>query len=96
MAHSLSARKRIRQAEKRRLRNRAVRTRVRTATKKVLQAVASGDRESAAMALRIAQSVIDRAAKRGVLHPRAAARRKARLARRLGQLEAAAPQASAS
>jgi small subunit ribosomal protein S20 len=88
MANTRSAKKRIRQSEKRRLRNRAVRTRVRTETKKVLRAVAAGDRETAAQAYVQAQSVIDRAVKRGVLHWRTAARRKSRLARRVNQLAA--------
>lgn len=83
MANTRSAAKRARQAEKRRLRNKAIRTRVRTVTKRVLAAVQAGDTAAASAALVTAQSVIDRAAKRGVLHRRAAARRKSRLARRV-------------
>lgn len=81
MANTKSALKAARQAETRRAANRSVRTRVRTATKAAQSAPADG-REAAA---RTAQSVIDRAAKHGVLHWRAAARRKSRLAKRLQQ-----------
>jgi len=79
MANTKSALKAIRQSERRRVRNRSVRTRVRTATK---AALAAGGGPVGEQTLRTAQSVIDRAAKRGVLHWRAAARRKSRLARR--------------
>jgi len=79
LANTKSAIKRIKQAERQRTRNRSVRTRVRTAGKAALAAIGTPE---AAAALQTAQSVIDRAAKRGVLHPRAAARRKSRLARR--------------
>lgn len=79
MANTKSALKRIRQSEKQRARNRSVRTRVRTASKAALTAVGTPAAEEA---LRTAQSVLDRAAKRGVLHPRTAARRKSRLAKR--------------
>ena len=83
LANNKSAIKRVRQAEARRSRNRSVRTRVRNVSKTVLQAAAPG-KDPAALtdALRAAQSIIDRAAKHGVLHRRAAARRKSRLARR--------------
>lgn len=82
LANTKSAIKAARQAEKRRVANRSVRTRVKNASKAVATAV-SGGAEGAASALRTAQSVIDRAAKRGVLHPRAAARRKSRLMKKL-------------
>lgn len=78
MANTKSAIKMVKQSEKRRAQNRSVRTRVRSASKAVTAAVGTPD---SAAALQTAQSVIDRAAKRGVLHPRAAARRKSRLAR---------------
>ncbi len=80
MANTKSAIKRARQSEKRRQENRSVRTRVRTATK---AAVSAAGQDGAEAAMRTAQSVIDRAAKKGVLHRRAAARRKSRLARRV-------------
>lgn len=70
----------MRQDEKRRARNRAVKSQVKTAIKKVLQAVG---KEEAPELLRQAESVIDRAAKKGVIHWRAAARKKSRLARKV-------------
>ena len=83
MANTKSALKAVRQSERRRTRNRSVRTRVRTATKAVTTLLGARQRDEAAVAAALsgAQSVIDRAAKRGVLHPRTAARRKSRLAR---------------
>lgn len=66
-----SAKKRLRQDEKKRLRNKAVKTRIKTETKKAAE---GGD-------LKSAFSAIDRAASKGVIHPNAAARRKSRLAR---------------
>lgn len=78
MANTKSAIKAARQSEERRARNRSVRTRVRTATKAAVAAVGSPAEQDA---LRTAQSVLDRAARKGVLHPNAAARRKSRLAR---------------
>ncbi len=90
MANIRSAIKRARQSEKRRARNRSIRTRVRNVSKQVVVAVAAGDGAAAGNALTVAQSVIDRAAKRGVLHRRAAARRKSRLARRVNRIAAGA------
>ncbi len=81
MANTKSALKAARQAEARRAANRSVRTRIRTATKAAEKAPV----ESREAAARGAQSVIDRAAKHGVLHWRAAARKKSRLAKRLQQ-----------
>ncbi len=80
MANTHSAIKQARKSEKRRVRNRSVRTRVRTTTKAVLLAESP---ETATSALRTAQRVLDRAAKRGVIHPNTAARRKSRLAKRV-------------
>jgi len=91
LANHKSAIKRTRQSEQRRLRNRSVRTRVKSATKTV-QAL-SGGNESAETTLSVlsnAQSVIDRAANKGVIHKRAAARRKSRLARLVNKMSAAA------
>jgi small subunit ribosomal protein S20 len=87
MANTRSAIKQVRKSEKRRVRNRGVRTRVRTASKAVLQASTV---ELAGQALPIAQSVIDKAAKRGIVHRNAAARRKSRLAKRHNAMRAQA------
>ena len=76
MAHSRSALKRWRQNEKRRARNKPVLSATRTAVKRVRSAVAAGDEPAAA--LREAQSILDKAAKRRVIHPNTAARQKSR------------------
>jgi len=80
LPHHRSAKKRMRQDEKRRARNRAVKSQVKTAIKKVLEVVG---KEEAPELLRQAESVIDRAAKKGVIHWRAAARKKSRLGRKV-------------
>ena len=81
MANIKSQIKRNRQNEVRRVRNRAVRTELKTRVKNALQAAEAG--EDAPEAAAIAMSRIDRAANRGVLHRNTAARRKARLQKRL-------------
>ena len=78
MANIKSQIKRNRQTEVRRVRNRAVRTELKTRVKNALQAAEAG--ENAPEAAAIAMSRIDRAANRGVL---TAARRKARLQKRV-------------
>ncbi|HLS87969.1 MAG TPA: 30S ribosomal protein S20 [Burkholderiales bacterium] len=83
MANIKSARKRARQALERRARNMSLRTTVRTAIKNALKAVAAGDREAAEKTLRQSQRVIDRVARKGVLHRNAGARHKSRLAHAL-------------
>ena len=75
VANHKSALKRARQSEDRRLRNKAVKTRVKSITKDVLAATA----ETAADDLKIAQSIIDKAAKKGVIHSRTASRKISRL-----------------
>jgi small subunit ribosomal protein S20 len=79
LANHKSALKRHRQSLKRRARNKAVKTRVKNMVKDVRQAVQSGDKEQALSALRQAESVLDKAAGKGVLHKRTAARKVSRL-----------------
>ena len=86
MANSPQARKRSRQAERRRTRNASHRSRVRTSVKKVVAAIEAGDREAASTALRLAEPVIDKMAAKGILHRNKAARHKRRLAARIRQL----------
>lgn len=81
MANTKSAEKRNRQAQKRRARNTAVRTQVKTAMKKAREAIASKDPQKMKDALREASSTINKAASKGVLHARNASRRIARLAK---------------
>ncbi len=87
MANIKSQIKRLRQNEKRRLRNRIYRGRARTMVKRARQAIESGELESARQALRQAVSALDKAAEKGILHKNNVARRKSRLMRRLAALE---------
>jgi small subunit ribosomal protein S20 len=85
MAHSVQARKRMRQNERRAARNRPVRTRANGAVRDARLAIEDGGSDAAEL-VRAAQSALDRAARRGVIHPNNAARRKSRL---VGRLKAA-------
>ena len=82
MAHSQQAKKRARQSEARASRNRPYRTRASRRLRDARWAVEDGDAD-AAERVRAAQSALDRAARRGIVHPNAAARKKSRLAARL-------------
>lgn len=79
MAHHKSAIKRIKQNEKKRLRNRHVRSTLRTFVKNVREAVAGKNQEAAREALAAAIPVIDKAASKGVIHPSNASRSVSRL-----------------
>jgi len=81
MANIRSQIKRNRQNERRRLRNKSVRSEMRTRTKTAVAALDSGA-EDAAEALRLAVKRIDKAAAQGVIHKNQAANRKGRLMRR--------------
>jgi small subunit ribosomal protein S20 len=74
--------KRNRQNERRRVRNKAVRSRLKTEVKKVEAGAAAGDAGSAEQ-LRSTARLLDKAASKGVVHKRTAARRKSKLARRV-------------
>ena len=81
MAHSKQAKKRIRQNEKQNLRNKQTGGSMRTVTKKLLEAVKSGDKKEAQRLLPIAEKHIDKAAKNHVIHQNAAARKKGQIMR---------------
>lgn len=83
MANTASARKRIRQTEKRTARNRARRSRVRTFLRKVERAIAGGDKSQAQEAFRAAQPELHRAATKGVFHRNTVARKLSRLSARI-------------
>lgn len=85
MANTKQARKRIRQDEKRRLRNRSTRSTYRTHIKRFLSEVESGDRNAAEKTLVTVESLVDRAAKRNIIHGGKASRIKARLKARLAK-----------
>lgn len=86
MPHHKSAEKRLRQAEKRTVINRARVSRVRTFVKKVESAIETGDKEAAQSAFRLAQPELHRATSKGVLHKNTAARKLSRLAARINGL----------
>ena len=82
MANTPSAQKRMRQNEKRRLRNRAARSAVRSSVKSAREALAGKSADSAT-AVSDAIRALDRAVTKGILHRNTAARRKSALARTL-------------
>ncbi len=88
MANTRSALKRVRQSEKHRVRNAAVRSSVRTAVKNTRAALTAGSVEEARADLARAIRLLDKAVTKGVLHKNAAARRKSRLTRQLNALAA--------
>ena len=87
MANSAQARKRARQAERRRTHNASLRSRMRTSVKRVLRALNAGDAETAGAELKLAGPTLDGAAK-GLIHKNKAARHKSRLNTRLKALRA--------
>jgi small subunit ribosomal protein S20 len=86
MPHHRSAEKRLRQTEKRTVINRSRLSRVRTFVKKVETAIASGDKDAAQSAFRLAQPEMHRATTKGVLHKNTVARKLSRLAARINAL----------
>jgi small subunit ribosomal protein S20 len=89
MANNASARKRIRQTEKRTARNRMRRSRVRTFLRKVELAIAGGDKAQADAAFRAAQPELQGAVTKGVLHRNTVARKLSRLSARIKAIGAA-------
>lgn len=79
MANTAQARKRARQAVKRRAHNMSLRSELRTAIKKVRKAVAAGDKAAAQAVFKESQGTIDSIADKKVIHKNAAARYKSRL-----------------
>jgi small subunit ribosomal protein S20 len=88
MANTKSAEKRIRQNIKQRERNRAHRSRLRTAVKKLRTVIASGDAAQAQEILPGTLSVIDATAQKKVIHVNAASRTKSRLSAQVAALKA--------
>lgn len=93
MPHSSSAKKRMRQNQKVRLRNRAVKTFLKTRLKKLQAAMVTGSTEEARKEFVLTERALDKAARRRVIHPNRAARKKSRMARKLNRLAGQAPQA---
>ena len=88
MANHHSALKRARQTERRTERNRAARSRVRTALRAVREALDGGNKEAATQAFRAAVSTLDKTVKTGILHHNTASRYKSRLSARLNTISA--------
>ena len=86
MANIKSQIKRIRTNEKRRQRNLAVKSELKTLVRKTREAVEAGDKEAAIEALRVASRKLDKAVSKGVMHRNQAANRKSKLARRVQSL----------
>lgn len=83
MPHTRSAKKRMRQSEKRRLHNRATLKAIKTQIKKVRAVAAGTDVTALEAECRLAFKKLDKAAQRRVVHPNLAARQKSQLARLL-------------
>ena len=88
MANTKSAEKAARQAEKNRAHNIALRSRMRTAVRKVLDAIAQGNREAAQSSYRAAVPLIDTLVNKRIIHRNKADRHKSRLATRVKSLSA--------
>ena len=86
MANIKSQKKRILTNEKRRLRNKAVKSELKTYVRKTREAVAAGDVETAEAALRVATRKLDKAVSKGVIHTTPAANRKTKLAVQVAKL----------
>ena len=86
MANSPQAKKRARQNERNRLVNKDRRSRVRTFIRKVEEAIANGDKESALAALKSAQPELMRGASKGIFHKNTGARKMSRLAARVNAI----------
>ncbi|WFE29803.1 30S ribosomal protein S20 [Solwaraspora sp. WMMD791] len=86
MANIKSQIKRNRQNEKRRLRNKSVKSALKTAVRKFNEASTNGDPEQAAALMREASRKLDKAVSKGVIHKNQAANRKSAIAKRLQSL----------
>ena len=89
MPNVKSAEKRVRTNRRRMLRNRAVRSELRTAIRRVKEAIQQGDLEQAQLKTNLAVSVIGQTARKGVIHKNKAARLQSRLRRRTNKALAA-------
>jgi small subunit ribosomal protein S20 len=88
MPNIASAKKRVRITEKRTLINHARKSRIRGFTRKVEEALQSGDKTAAAAALKVAEPEIMRGVSKGVIHKNTGARKVSRLTKRVAKLEA--------
>jgi small subunit ribosomal protein S20 len=89
VAHSLSAKKRVRQNIKARARNRARKEQIKEPVKALTAAIAAGDWTKAEESLKTAVQKMDRIATKGTIHKNTAARKRSRLTKRLNAARAA-------
>lgn len=90
MANTLSAKKRIRRAQRRTVRNRAIRSQYKTYTSKAFKSMQGEDIEEAEKAVKKAVSVLDKTVSKGILHRNNAARRKSQLIKKLNAIRSQA------
>ena len=86
MANIKSQKKRILTNEKARLRNKAVKSELKTHVRRVREAINAGDKETATTALQTAARKLDKAVSKGVIHANQAAQRKSKLAKQVAGL----------
>lgn len=86
MAHTKSGKKRIRTAERNRVRNQAVKSRTKTMVKKLLTAIEAKDAEAAKAALSVVYKELDKAVTKGVFKKNTVSRKKSRLAAKVNAL----------
>ncbi|MGI6071714.1 MAG: 30S ribosomal protein S20 [Lachnospiraceae bacterium] len=87
MANIKSSKKRIVTAEKRAARNKAIRSKVKTATKKVYAAIEAGDKAQAQETLRLATVELDKAATKGAYHKNMTSRKVSRMSKAVNQMD---------
>ena len=87
MAHSLSAKKRVRQNAKRRVINRSRKSEVKTQTKGLVAALSSGDKKAAIEQFKLIVKKLDKIAAKGTIHKKKASRLKSRMARKINKLK---------
>lgn len=87
MANIKSQLKRIKTNEKARQRNKAVKSELKTAIRRVREAVAAGDAEKATEAARVASQKLDKASSKGVLHKNNAANKKSAIAQKVASIQ---------
>lgn len=86
MANIKSQKKRIKTNEKRRIRNKAYKSELKTLVRKTREAIAAGDAEVAEKELRVAARKLDKAVSKGVIHKNQAANRKSKLAKQVAEI----------
>jgi small subunit ribosomal protein S20 len=89
LANTKSAIKEIRVANARGIRNKSARSETKSVVRKAGQLISAPDKDAAVTGSRAAERALDRAARKGTLHPNAAARSKSRLAKKLNKATAA-------